>query len=53
MTSANPLGGTQITLQFDLGRDIDGAAQDVQAAIAAGDAAPAAGHADAADLTGR
>lgn len=33
MTSANSLGSTSITLQFDLSRDIDGAARDVQAAI--------------------
>ncbi|RKD67786.1 efflux RND transporter permease subunit [Rhizobium sp. WW_1] len=33
MTSLNSLGSTQITLQFDLDRDIDGAANDVQAAI--------------------
>jgi len=33
MTSASTLGGTQITLQFDLNRDIDGAALDVQSAI--------------------
>ncbi len=33
MTSSNGLGVTSITLQFDLSRDIDGAAQDVQAAI--------------------
>jgi len=33
MNSVNTLGGTQITLQFDLSRSIDGAAQDVQAAI--------------------
>ncbi len=33
MTSSSALGSTQITLQFDLSRDIDGAAQDVQAAI--------------------
>lgn len=33
MTSTNALGSTQITLQFDLNRDIDGAALDVQAAI--------------------
>ncbi len=33
MTSSSSLGSTQITLQFDLSRDIDGAAQDVQAAI--------------------
>ena len=35
MTSSNSLGGTQITLQFSLSRNIDDAAQDVQAAIAA------------------
>src|ERR1700683_2204557 len=34
MTSTSSLGGTQITLQFDLSRNIDGAAEDVQAAIA-------------------
>jgi multidrug efflux pump len=33
MTSSSSLGSTQITLQFDLNRDIDGAARDVQAAI--------------------
>ncbi|ATG91538.1 multidrug efflux RND transporter permease subunit [Methylomonas koyamae] len=33
MTSASALGNTRITLQFDLSRDIDGAARDVQAAI--------------------
>src|SRR5438132_1223362 len=33
MTSASFLGSTAITLQFDLGRNIDGAARDVQAAI--------------------
>ncbi len=35
MTSSSSLGRTQITLQFDLERDIDGAARDVQAAIQA------------------
>ena len=35
MSSANRSGSTQITLQFDLDRDIDAAAQDVQSAIAA------------------
>jgi hydrophobic/amphiphilic exporter-1 (mainly G- bacteria), HAE1 family len=35
ISSSSTLGSTQITLQFDLSRDIDGAAQDVQAAIAA------------------
>jgi hydrophobe/amphiphile efflux-1 (HAE1) family protein len=33
MTSASTLGGTQITLQFDLDRNIDAAAQDIQGAI--------------------
>ncbi|YAG12685.1 Multidrug transporter MdtC [Nostoc sp. DSM 114161] len=33
MNSTSSLGSTQITLQFDLNRDIDGAAQDVQSAI--------------------
>ncbi|BCL35528.1 efflux RND transporter permease subunit [Nostoc sp. MS1] len=33
MNSTSSLGTTQITLQFDLSRQIDGAAQDVQAAI--------------------
>jgi hydrophobe/amphiphile efflux-1 (HAE1) family protein len=33
MTSANTLGQTAILLQFELSRNIDGAAQDVQAAI--------------------
>jgi multidrug efflux pump len=33
MTSASTLGGSNITLQFDLNRNIDGAARDVQAAI--------------------
>jgi len=33
MNSTNSLGTTQITLQFDLSRDLDAAAQDVQAAI--------------------
>ena len=35
MTSTSGTGGTQITLQFALERNIDAAAQDVQAAIAA------------------
>lgn len=35
MTSTSFLGSTQITLQFDLNRDIDGAALDVQTAISA------------------
>ena len=33
MTSTSTVGATRITLQFDLNRDIDGAARDVQAAI--------------------
>ncbi|HEY7088381.1 MAG TPA: efflux RND transporter permease subunit [Tepidisphaeraceae bacterium] len=33
MTSTSQLGATQITLQFNLSRDIDAASQDVQAAI--------------------
>ena len=33
MTSVNSLGSTQITLEFDLNRSIDGAAVDVQGAI--------------------
>jgi multidrug efflux pump subunit AcrB len=35
LTSASVLGTSVITLQFDLNRNIDGAAQDVQAAITA------------------
>jgi HAE1 family hydrophobic/amphiphilic exporter-1 len=35
MTSASALGSTNITLQFTLSRNLDAAAQDVQAAIAA------------------
>ncbi len=35
MTSSSYLGATSITLQFDLNRNIDGAARDVQAAIKA------------------
>jgi hydrophobe/amphiphile efflux-1 (HAE1) family protein len=33
MTSSSSLGGSSVTLQFDLSRNIDGAARDVQAAI--------------------
>src|SRR2546423_7674678 len=36
MTSTNSLGATQITLEFDLSRNLDGAAVDVQAAITQG-----------------
>src|SRR5271163_4997357 len=35
MTSSSSLGSTNITIQFDLSRDIDGAARDVEAAISA------------------
>src|SRR5207244_10937046 len=35
MTSVSFLGATTIALQFDLARDINGAARDVQSAIAA------------------
>jgi hydrophobic/amphiphilic exporter-1 (mainly G- bacteria), HAE1 family len=35
MTSTSSLGSTSVTLQFNLERDIDGAAQDVQSAISA------------------
>ena len=35
MSSVSSLGSTVVTLQFDLNRNIDGAAQDVQAAITA------------------
>ncbi|MEJ0075522.1 MAG: efflux RND transporter permease subunit [Alphaproteobacteria bacterium] len=35
MTSISTLGSTSITLQFDLNRNVDAAAQDVQAAITA------------------
>ena len=35
MTSMSTLGSTSITLQFDLNRNVDAAARDVQAAIAA------------------
>jgi HAE1 family hydrophobic/amphiphilic exporter-1 len=42
MTSSSSLGQTSVLLQFNLSRDIDGAAQDVQAAInAAGGQLPA------------
>ena len=35
VTSTSSVGATRVTLQFDLSRDIDGAARDVQAAISA------------------
>ena len=49
MTSASALGFTQITLQFDLSRDIDGAVSDTLSAINAASRAAAAGHAVSAD----
>src|SRR3984957_14188933 len=33
MTSRSSVGSTQVVLQFDISRDIDGAARDIQAAI--------------------
>ena len=48
ISSTSTQGSTTITLQFDLDRNIDAAAQDVQAAIAQGRAPAAAGHAGAA-----
>jgi len=36
MTSVSQLGSTGITMQFDLDRNIDAAARDVQAAINGG-----------------
>ena len=33
ITSVSSLGGSNVTIQFDLGRDINGAARDVQSAI--------------------
>ena len=38
MTSSSAMGGTNITLQFDLSRNLDNAAQDVQSRIAAAQA---------------
>jgi HAE1 family hydrophobic/amphiphilic exporter-1 len=35
MSSVNSLGSTQVTVQFNLSRNIDAAAQDIQAAISA------------------
>jgi HAE1 family hydrophobic/amphiphilic exporter-1 len=35
MISSSQLGGTNVTLQFELNRNLDGAAQDVQAAVQA------------------
>ena len=49
MTSTSALGFTQITLQFDSSRNVDGAATDVLAAINAAGGAAAAEHAVPAD----
>jgi len=35
MTSSSSVGSSRVVLQFDMNRDIDGAARDVQAAIVA------------------
>ena len=45
MTSTNGLGISSITLQFNLSRDMDAAAQDVQAAIARRGQDPSSQHA--------
>ena len=50
MTSTSSLGSTPITLQFALDRNIDAAAQDVQAAISRRAAPAAAADDDAADV---
>ena len=50
MMSQSSFGISQITLQFDLNRDIDGAAQDVQAAINAARSTLASESAVSADL---
>ena len=51
MTSLNSLGSSQITLQFDLNRNIDGAANDVQAAINSASRPVADKPANSADLS--
>ena len=50
MTSTSGIGTTSITLQFDLSRNIDGAAQDVQTGDQRGQRAAAEGPAEPADL---
>ena len=50
MTSLSTLGATTIVIQFDLNRNIDSAAQDVQAAITVAAKTAAASADDAADL---
>ena len=51
MTSTSSLGVTAITVQFDLDRNIDAAANDIQAAINAADRAIAKRPAEPADLS--
>jgi hypothetical protein len=53
ITSTSTLGSTSITLQFDLDRDVDAAARDVQAAIAAAGGRAAAEPADSSRPTAR
>ena len=50
MTSSSSLGTTRITIQFDLNRNIDGAALDVQTALTVAAAAAADRDDDAAEL---
>ncbi len=50
MTSSSQTSSTQIVLQFDLSRNIDGAGSDVLAAINAGERAIAQDYADPPDL---
>ena len=50
ITSSSTLGNTQITIQFDLDRNIDAAAQDVQSAINAARGSAAEEPAEPADL---
>ena len=50
MNSTSAQGNTQITLQFSLSRNLDAAAQDVQAAITRAVPPAAAGHAEPAFL---
>ena len=50
MTSLSALGATTIVIQFDLNRNIDSAAQDVQAAITVAGKTAAADDDDAAEL---
>ena len=51
MTSTSRSGSTSITLQFDLSRNIDGAAQDVQAAISRVAGPASAEHAEPSDVS--